>query len=421
MWLALSGGELIGIPGFMLPDAQTALQTSVVVSVATASFFVGYWSWSLFLLSPHRSEQGYSRQMSGYKLLPSLSLSLLLVGLVGVVILSVAQSGSSSILGYLLSSRSAGGVFGSLSALKIDSPVGTMFFSALVPSAALSIYLALLPGTYPRFPLRTIMAITGLTALMPIIAAGGRTGMVTVFGSALLLLVLERWMRAPRPSRPKRIYLLTVSVVFVVTILLISTLQLNFRTVGWLSADRATVSSLEIPDAFTGSALNRELTLVVQLDLNALAVDSRLESIALPIPDTILSFVYAFIPRSLWAGKPVDETWVFYNELRTGSSGLFGSTNLTPTYIGRYYMRYGIIGVVQIGLLLGLAWRVTERGLFASLGRQPATAMLFALFALFLFQSTRDIQAGRIYPVAVLACAIVSVRLFLPMSLKRSV
>lgn len=128
-----------------------------------------------------------------------------------------------------------------------------------------------------------------------------------------------------------------------------------------------------------------------------------LEGVVRPVWDLAYWFVIGPIPRALWTSKPVDGVWLWYNELlmRTTMSGesLVG-TNITQSYPGHFFFRYGYVGVIQGGLFFGLLAGIAERILRSSRGR--ILSMLFALgLTTWLFRSFRSPDFQNLYPILI--------------------
>lgn len=410
----LLGLDFPSVSDFGKPTDAHALLTALIVSLGFAAFFLGYGGIG-FALSAHGRPSGASRRAAtGNGRVTLLALSLFIVGLIGVFLLQGGLSSVidsfSSVTTFLLAGRQFG-VMGSTRSFGLESPLGILFFSALIPAAVLAITSALKRHNADVLIGRPIMIAIALASLSLVAVTGGRTGLAMIFGSVVLLAtydLLHRIQEQPAAAGAHKVRLYLLYIMTIVGMLAITALQINFRTVGWSNIDVQSIGAVRISDAISGYSLNQELAFIVQHELNYLSESNTLfERIVLPIPDTIMNFIISFIPRSFWHNKPIDPTWIFYNYIRTGSSGLYGGTNITPTYLGRFYMKYGMVGVFEIGLMFGIAWRITEHNFLKAVGRNPANAALYALIAMFLFQATRDVQPGRIYPAAMLAVAII--------------
>lgn len=128
-----------------------------------------------------------------------------------------------------------------------------------------------------------------------------------------------------------------------------------------------------------------------------------LEGVVRPVWDLGYWFVVGPIPRAVWTTKPIDGVWLWYNELlmRTTMSGeVLSGTNITQSYPGHFFFRYGFAGVVQGGLFFGLLAGIAERILKSSRGR--ILSMLFALgLTTWLFRSFRSPDFQNMYPMLI--------------------
>jgi oligosaccharide repeat unit polymerase len=83
-------------------------------------------------------------------------------------------------------------------------------------------------------------------------------------------------------------------------------------------------------------------------------------------------FVFHWIPRQFWEGKPIMAAWEFFN-----SSYAQGRTfNVTPSIIGQYYMNWGVAGVLIIGLQLGFFARAIDSVSIYVQGRNRAAVLV---------------------------------------------
>ena len=122
-------------------------------------------------------------------------------------------------------------------------------------------------------------------------------------------------------------------------------------------------------------------------------------SIVRPIPDTIVKFFITPIPRALWEGKPIDPAEEWYNKLVYGHH-YQGSGNVAHGAAGYWYFRYGTIGLLQGGLLLGWLLAVTERSIRESGGRLMSLLLGLAV-AVWLFRCFRGFSFVTLHPVLV--------------------
>ena len=76
------------------------------------------------------------------------------------------------------------------------------------------------------------------------------------------------------------------------------------------------------------------------------------------------------IPRSLWSGKPVPETFWRYSFYRWGRNVFLTGGNALPSVVGQYYMNWGWPGVLWAGALFGVCFAILER-IAARTGNEP--------------------------------------------------
>ena len=158
--------------------------------------------------------------------------------------------------------------------------------------------------------------------------------------------------------------------------------------------------SIESDNALSGSNLYSELLLITNTfgdSREFVSANNPFDKIFLPTFDTIVLFLTNPIPRKIWPNKPFDKSFVEYNYLRTGEYGTGVESNVTPTIPGRYFMKYGISGVLQIGLIVGFLFRLSQiqitRNIF-----DPLLVVLFLTLMSILFICARDLTPGRFYP-----------------------
>lgn len=97
-------------------------------------------------------------------------------------------------------------------------------------------------------------------------------------------------------------------------------------------------------------------------------------------------FVTHYIPRAIWPEKPYSQSWGFYNEMVTQGAAL----NVTPSIIGQYYLNWGYLGVIYIGVFMGWLARLCEAWLSRlDFGVQLMSATVAGLLLGFIFLSFR--------------------------------
>lgn len=216
------------------------------------------------------------------------------------------------------------------------------------------------------------------------ISLGGRSGVIFVFMSIAIFWYLRRKVKT-----------IPVSKIFLILFLIFAamTYQINTRDSGnFTNTDKS---------GMTGFDLNRELTFIVRnygLNNEYLSANNIIEQITLPIIETVYLFVTNPIPRILWKDKPIDESFAPYNKLRTGKTGFESGSNITPTIQGRYYMKYGLVGVIEIGIFIGILWTIANNLIRENLSMSKLKLIIPIAFAATLFSTTRDFAPGKFYP-----------------------
>jgi hypothetical protein len=107
------------------------------------------------------------------------------------------------------------------------------------------------------------------------------------------------------------------------------------------------------------------------------------------VPNTLFDFVLGFIPRALWHDKPVDALWAWYNRKYTGIGDGVTGTTIAHGLVGSWYFKYGLLGMIEGALLVGMLMGVSERALQHSDGK-PVSILMSLAFATWLFRTYRD-------------------------------
>jgi hypothetical protein len=115
------------------------------------------------------------------------------------------------------------------------------------------------------------------------------------------------------------------------------------------------------------------------------------------MPETLLYFLLHPIPRALWNTKPVDPSMVWYNQVVAGTNGYEGTT-ISQGLAGHWYFRYGFLGVIEGGLLVGWLMRIAERMLQDAQGR-PTTILFSLSLSVWLFRTYRNFYFLDLWPM----------------------
>ncbi len=119
-----------------------------------------------------------------------------------------------------------------------------------------------------------------------------------------------------------------------------------------------------------------------------------------PMPQTVIDFFVGPIPRALWKNKPIDPVWKWYNEVVTQTEDGTIGTTVAQGLVGGWYFRYGLAGVIQGGLLMGLLLAICERALRNCQGRTISILITLG-FATWLFRCYRLFNFHELYPLMI--------------------
>jgi hypothetical protein len=123
------------------------------------------------------------------------------------------------------------------------------------------------------------------------------------------------------------------------------------------------------------------------------------QGLVFALPNTAWQFLIGPIPRALWTSKPVDQAWAWHNRIATGQAQEnYEGTTVALGLVGHWYVRYGLFGVIQGGLLVGWLMRSAERGLQQNGGKSFAL-LLSVAFSAWIFALYRDINFAGLYPI----------------------
>jgi hypothetical protein len=117
------------------------------------------------------------------------------------------------------------------------------------------------------------------------------------------------------------------------------------------------------------------------------------------MPETLLYFLLHPIPRALWNNKPSDPAMIWYNQVVAGTNGLEGTT-ISQGLAGHWYLRYGLMGVIEGGMLVGWLMRMAERTLQRAQGR-PTTILFSLCLSVWLFRTYRNFYFLELWPMLI--------------------
>jgi oligosaccharide repeat unit polymerase len=201
---------------------------------------------------------------------------------------------------------------------------------------------------------RVTYALIGVIAATPFVLSGSRHYLLFIF-FPVCLAGLRKLSGSLTPGR-----LMKWSILFAIFFCL-PFLQVTLRSVGW--AQLFSPEPIEIyPDA------SGQFSALLYAEHLVPADHDFFYELAEPY------FVFHWIPRQFWQGKPIMAAWEFYNSAYSQGRPF----NVTPSIIGQYYMNWGVAGVLIIGLQLGFFARAIDSVSICVQGRHR-TAVLVVL------------------------------------------
>ncbi len=118
------------------------------------------------------------------------------------------------------------------------------------------------------------------------------------------------------------------------------------------------------------------------------------------LPETLFRFAVHPIPRALWHSKPYFEGHVWITELVMGKGAIQRGGSIAPGIAGEWYMSYGLLGVIQGGLLFGWLCRWCERLLQDARGRLMQILLSLGLLV-WLFRCFRTFHPSLLWPIII--------------------
>ncbi|MEM9881566.1 MAG: O-antigen polymerase [Planctomycetota bacterium] len=225
---------------------------------------------------------------------------------------------------------------------------------------------------------------------------GARGKLVAIVMPVVVIAFLR--MSVEVAQRARRVSLKAYAASFVLVGLLYVAVQaMNVRNLGFTEVDvvAQATSKVEGNEMFTAGLTAFSL---VPEKVSPFYATFPGAALIRPLPDTAIRFALHPIPRALWPGKPIDPVWLWYNEMVTGKSAEEKGTTVSTSLAAEWYVRYGIVGVVQGGLLFGFLLVGVE----LVIRRDPSRAMtvFIALGVLaYLFRAFRNFNPANLVPV----------------------
>src|SRR5262249_62136117 len=91
---------------------------------------------------------------------------------------------------------------------------------------------------------------------------------------------------------------------------------------------------------------------------------------------------------TLWYRKPIDPLSQWYNVMATGRGNGLEGTTIAHGLVGSWYFKYGVGGIIEGGLLMGLLFSIAERTLNKG-ARRPMVIMISLGLLTWLFRCFR--------------------------------
>lgn len=353
-----------------------ANKAGVIISVYIFSFFIGRLIAIKLLSKKNKNTLSNSVEKINVKLL---------MIYIFLAITPFFVYGSSDLISNFfmnIMARSSGYVAFSSSGAGSQNPIITL----LVQSIPTTILLMAIYVKKSKFFIKILAIFITVILMFLYISMGGRSGTILIF----LTLGIIFFIKYKKIISIKKLIAIGGIIVFILT------LQINLR-------DNVELSSNKISrTAFHGASLNRELAFIAKNygeTYDFISADTIIEKLLLPWIDTFVLFITNPIPRKFWESKPIDASFGAYNELRLGATGFGQGSNITPTVPGRYYMKYGIIGVIEIAIIVGFLWAWANIYIIKYQNRSFILLLIPVFSSVILFIATRDFAPGRYYPL----------------------
>jgi oligosaccharide repeat unit polymerase len=219
------------------------------------------------------------------------------------------------------------------------SPFTFIATSVMIAGAA-ALWLVAVDRKVKRIYRITSMMTAFLISSVLCFDTGTRANLALIFAPALLVLFIRRWKR----SR-------LVAVCIIVVVVLSGLLLLQYVTLYRSAFTRDQAKNWLFKDWYTlGGTIDYFRENVFAVSIVPSGHDYFKES-------NVMQFIISPIPRFLWPAKPVSEVVRFYTLARWNIDILVGPGNTFPGIVGQYYMSWGWIGPIIIGLIFGLLAR----------------------------------------------------------------
>jgi oligosaccharide repeat unit polymerase len=172
---------------------------------------------------------------------------------------------------------------------------------------------------------------------------GTRANLALIMSPAILIFFLRIW---------KRSRLAVIAAIVAITLggILILQYQMLYRS----SFTRNRIKDLLLKDWYTLSST------IDYFRENVFAVSIVPSGHEYFRESNVIQFITSPIPRFLWPNKPTSEVVRFYTLARWDIDILAGEGNTFPGIVGQYYMSWGWLGPIIIGLIFGWLARMLD-------------------------------------------------------------
>jgi hypothetical protein len=224
----------------------------------------------------------------------------------------------------------------------------------------------------------------------------GTRGEVVAMTLPLILVLFIKHHSTGRRFNPWAYLVASILLLFTLAIV---QFQITFRRAGFYDADLSKVSVTDLQDntMFADGLLAFKM---VPDHKEFFGNHYYIDGIIRPLPEKLMWFFIGPMPRALWTTKPLDDSAVWYNQLTTGEKNGYSGTTISSGLAAHWYMRYGLFGVIEGGLLFGWLLKVGERAIQQSSGR--INLLLLALgWETWLFRCYRDFYFPDLYNVLI--------------------
>lgn len=188
---------------------------------------------------------------------------------------------------------------------------------------------------------------------------GRRGNMVKMLLPAVAIVFIKYQASAVENFRPHSLLAYVVAGFIGLVLLLVVQFEGSYRTQGYAAVD---VHDLQLFSNNGNAMFSEGLPGFYLVPDKVGFFSNRIpgEGAVRVMPETLLWFLLHPIPRALWKTKPSDPAMVWYNQVVAGTNGLEGTT-ISQGLAGHWYVRYGLMGVIEGGMLVGWLMRLFER------------------------------------------------------------